>query len=286
MKINRIQPLFNIVFFLVISQLSVAQTALESLVSAEKAFAKMSEETDTKNAFVHFLGDSSIIFRPGPVPGKAFWEASEAANDLLCWEPSFADVSAAGDMGYTLGPFEYRADRFENEKIGTGHFVSVWKKEKDGSWKVAIDVGAGHDPVPRKSFTTSAIPPKAAEEKTAAAAKAELLQTEQAFCAALDKNGPSVYYNWLSSEAKVLRRFTPPGFTKETIKAALEAPGKQFSFQPIRAEVAASGDLGYVYGSGTALIPKVEKPAYYLRIWKKEDGRNWKIVLDIALATK
>lgn len=287
---NKIQPLFNIVFFLGISQLAVAQTALESLVSAEKAFAKMSEETNTKNAFVHFLGDSSIIFRPGPVSGKATWEAAEADNDLLSWKPAFADISAAGDLGYTTGPFEYKALRTDEKVAGTGHFVSVWKKEKDGAWKVALDIGIGHPPAPEKPFATSAIAHKAVKQKPGANAAADLMQKERAFCEKQNKNGLSAYQDWLSSEAKIYRPAAAPYDTKESIQALLAATDKQFTFQPARADVAASGDLGYVYGGGSVTIKQGENvrnmDINYLRIWKNEGGEGWKIVLDLVTVNK
>ena len=286
MEMNKIQPFFNILFLLGIAQLSVAQTALESLVSAEKAFAKMSEETSTKNAFVHFLSDSSILFRPGPVPGKATWEAAEEDNDLLSWKPAFADISAAGDLGYTTGPFEYKAVRTDEKPAGTGHFVSVWKKEKDGTWKVALDIGIGHPPAPEKPFATSAIAPKAVMQKPGVNAASELMQTDRAFCELQNKNGLSAYNGWLSAEAKIYRPGDAPYETKETIQPLLAATDKQFSFQPVRADVAASGDLGYVYGGGTVAIKQGENvrnmDINYLRIWKNEGGRGWKIVLDLV----
>lgn len=290
MKMNKIRAFFYIIFFLGIAQLSVAQTALESLVGAEKAFAKMSEETNTKNAFVHFLSDSSIIFRPGPVSGKATWEAAEADNDLLSWKPAFADIAAAGDLGYTTGPFEYKAGRTDEKPAGTGHYVSVWKKEKDGTWKVALDIGIGHPPAPEKQFATSTIAPKAVIQKQGANAAVELMQTDLTFCEQQNKNGLSVYNQWLSSEAKIYRPGEAPYDTKETIQPFLSATDKQFTFQPVRADVAASGDLGYVYGGGSVAIKQGENvknmDINYLRIWKKEGGHSWKIVLDLVTVIK
>lgn len=290
MKTYKIQTLFTIAFFLGFAQLSVAQNALESLVGAEKAFAKLSEETSTKNAFVHFLGDSSILFRPGPVPGKATWEAAEEENDLLAWKPVFADISAAGDLGYTTGPFEYKAARTDEKVAGTGHFVSVWKKEKDGAWKVALDIGIGHPPALEKPFATSAIAPKAAQQKPGANAATELMQTDRAFCEKQNKNGLSVYQEWLSSEAKIYRPSAAPYDSPESIQAFLTATDKQFTFQPVRADVAASGDLGYVYGGGNVSIKQGENIKHmdinYLRIWKNEGGKGWKIVLDLVTVIK
>ncbi len=76
----------------------------------------------------------------------------------------------------------------------------------------------------------------------------------------------------------------PPMSGVQAIRAGLEplskAPGFNASWQPARAEVTSSGDLGYTTGSyavtvnNTAGMPSTEKGTY-LTVWKKIDG-VWK----------
>src|SRR5438445_1051794 len=75
-----------------------------AIVEAECAFARAAATKGTRDAFLEFLTDDGIIFQPGPVNGKQFWQARAPRKGLLSWEPIFADVSLAGDMGYTTGP--------------------------------------------------------------------------------------------------------------------------------------------------------------------------------------
>jgi len=71
----------------------------------------------------------------GPKPSAA----------TLIWEPAFAAVSAAGDMGYTTGPWELRPPASAADATTLhGHFISVWTRPPGGSWKVALDIGCGH----------------------------------------------------------------------------------------------------------------------------------------------
>lgn len=44
--------------------------ALESIVNTERAFAKTSEEKGTREAFMAFIADDRILFRPTAVMGK------------------------------------------------------------------------------------------------------------------------------------------------------------------------------------------------------------------------
>jgi ketosteroid isomerase-like protein len=63
-------------------------------------------------------------------------------DNHLTWTPVGADISASGDLGYTYGTFEFRSkDKDGKPIIEHGKYTSIWKKQKDGSWKVALDMG-------------------------------------------------------------------------------------------------------------------------------------------------
>ena len=73
---------------------------------------------------------------------------------------------------------------------------------------------------------------------------------------------------------------------RQNMGAMLKTPGFKLTWQPTRAEVATSGDLGYTVGtyemtlSNAAGIPAIEK-GKYVTTWKKVDGA-WKVVDDIG----
>ena len=52
--------------------------------------------------------------------------------------------AASGDMGFTTGPWEAKGDINDEKPSGYGHFVTVWKKQADGSWKFVVDLGISH----------------------------------------------------------------------------------------------------------------------------------------------
>ena len=60
----------------------------------------------------------------------------------LTWTPVKAEMAASGDLGYTYGPFVFKAnDKDGNSVTRNGKYTTVWKKQKDGTWKVALDMG-------------------------------------------------------------------------------------------------------------------------------------------------
>jgi len=60
-----------------------------------------------------------------------------------------AFASEAGDLGYTLGT--WRSTRYNDAgrgHVSTGKYVTIWRKQADGSWKVVFD-GGNPDRSPR-----------------------------------------------------------------------------------------------------------------------------------------
>lgn len=59
----------------------------------------------------------------------------------LTWEPARADIAASGDLGWTTGTWEYRPSP-DAEPASRGRYVSIWRKQEDGRWKVVMDLGS------------------------------------------------------------------------------------------------------------------------------------------------
>jgi len=61
----------------------------------------------------------------------------------LTWTPTEAMMGPSGDMGYTWGHFEgHSKDSSGNDVVTSGRYITMWRKQKDGSWKVVLDAGA------------------------------------------------------------------------------------------------------------------------------------------------
>ncbi len=70
-------------------------------------------------------------------------------NNQLIWTPVGADISSSGDLGYTYGTFEFRSkDKDGKPVVDYGKYTSIWKLQRDGSWKVVLDMGNAN-PAPK-----------------------------------------------------------------------------------------------------------------------------------------
>jgi ketosteroid isomerase-like protein len=267
------------------SVVSHAQSPLQQVVDAENTFARMSKEQNTRDAFVANLADSGIVFVQGnPAIGKRVWEKRPVNSSLLFWWPVFSDISASGDFGYNTGPFEFSKSKTENP-IGFGYFSSVWKKEKDGIWRVAVDIGVSL-PAPEEKkaeWKTSAIISKKNKSKNPfSKSKKEFLNFDKDYDNQLNQASVSILEKNLSSEARVHRSGYFPMITLSEIHSFIDNL-EQYKFEHLGGDLASSADLAYAYGRVKAIDKKDKKEVTfnYLRIFKKEDGKNWKIVLDV-----
>ena len=63
-------------------------------------------------------------------------------TNRLIWTPVGADISASGDLGYTYGNYEFHSkDKDGKQIVEHGKYTSIWKKQKDGNWKIVLDMG-------------------------------------------------------------------------------------------------------------------------------------------------
>ena len=69
----------------------------------------------------------------------------------LTWEPERADIAASGELGWTTGSFVSVAPGPDGTPARTeGRYVSIWRRQDDGSWKVVMDLGNPIAPPPRR----------------------------------------------------------------------------------------------------------------------------------------
>src|SRR2546421_55183 len=225
-----------------------------AIIEAERAFARAAATKGTRDAFLEFLADDGIIFQPGPVNGKQFWQARTPRKGLLSWEPIFADVSLAGDMGYTTGPYEFRPNGAGDKPTAFGQYFTIWKKQTDGSWKVALDRGTSNPqpsgPIAPLQFPKDERPVTKKVDIDAATGRALLLKTEGEFSNASSSQGiDKAFHSYLADDARLFRDDSFPAVGKPAALAALATKKGILAWQPTMADISRSGDLGYTYGT-------------------------------------
>ena len=272
------------------------EKALASLVEAERGFSRTSDEKGIPAAFLAWLAPDAVVFRPMPVEGRPVYEKMDPANPAhLIWEPEVAEIAASGEMGYTSGPYRLSPQRGA-EPTRFGHYVSVWKKQPDGAWRVFLDIGVQHD-----RPETPAIPGKVdapAANKNAEALSPERLRDEdRAFgpragsiiAEAAAKGMRKALSEFATDDVRIYRPGKLPSVGRSRIKEQVPASVGRASGGPqsqgrIHTGLAWSGDLAYSYGTFDLWTTKTTaETTSFLHIWRKDASGRWKICLDIQI---
>lgn len=270
-----------------LSVIAQGQSALHDMVKTEQAFSKMAEEKNTRDAFLAFIADDGLLFRPGAVNGKK-WLLEHPApppkddkKPLLAWQPSYAGMAASGDMGFTTGPWEAKADVKDEKPGGYGHFMTVWKKQADGSWKFVVDLGISHPQSggPQTLWT----PPVTTRKETfkpvdVASARKSLLDRDQAYeVDTLSKGLAKAFGAFASPDVRLYRADNLPYIGRDSSMEALAKITGEVKWQVLGGDVSQAGDLGYTHGTYEAASER----GSYVRIWTKENGQ-WRIIMDVT----
>jgi ketosteroid isomerase-like protein len=275
-----------------IAAFAQGQTPLQDMVKTEQAFSKMAEEKTAREAFMAFIADDGLLFRPGAVNGKKWMiEHPVPPSDkkpLLAWQPSFAGMAESGDMGFTTGPWEFKGDIKDAKPSGYGYFVTVWKKQPNGSWKWVVDIGISHPQSggPQTLWHPTDNEKTKSKNVDAANALPILLDRDRMLSVAfLEQRLSATLVEYSAPEVRVYRAGSLPFIGREASAAALIRIEGRFKSQPISGDVSRGGDLGYTHGiyDLTDDQNNVIERGSYVRIWKKQN-RVWRVVLDITNA--
>jgi len=265
--------------------------AAASLAVAERAFSAASVEKGMREAFLAYLADDAVIFRPLAVNGRESWRAREASPATLIWEPSMAEVSGAGDLGWTTGPWELRPPADSGgaprraEDVAHGHFVSVWARQADGAWRVVLDLGGSHAALARGvgsgDFTAGPVHTWAAGVRKSPKSRADLAGIDRGFARDAKKRGAGALDAWATADLRFQREGEFPAAGRDSAKRALATVADLVRLLPQGSRVSASDDLGYSYGIAERLAPRGESPdsSVYLHIWRREADRQWRIAM-------
>lgn len=279
--------MISIILTLILVQV---QTPLQEMVQTERAFSRMAAEKNAREAFMAFIAADGLLFRPDAVNGKKWMQEHPLPpsdkHPLLAWQPAFAGMAAAGDLGFTTGPWEAKEDVKDEKPSGYGHFVTLWKKQPDGSWKFVVDLGISH-PMSGGPQTLWQPPEQNRPSKVhgvdVAIARRARLDWDREYLKLNLKHGlVKGFMTYASPNVRLYRNGSLPFIGRTVAANALETTKGQVAWTTVGGDVSRSGDLGYTYGTYEITdASKVTERGSYVRIWQT-DGNVWRIVIDVA----
>jgi ketosteroid isomerase-like protein len=256
-------------------------SAAREIARVDTEYSKLSVAKGMPAASVENFAEHGVAFAAGVVNGKKYWASRAEFPGTLIWQPIFAFAAAADDLGFTTGPWELKKGNGE-PSLGYGHYVTIWSKQRDGKWKIALDVGTENseprEPPPNLEVQPSDI---SAATRQPEDARRELQKAEHKFTElARDDIGKAIIGS-AADDIRIYRDKAFPAIGLVATRLMLESEHGQVTFQPGGSKMSKSGDLYYSYGNYSEERGNVVEQGIYLTIWRANMNGDWKLVVNL-----
>jgi ketosteroid isomerase-like protein len=266
--------------------LAATISPFDQVVAAERAFAAASLEKGLHEAFLENLAQDAIIFDPLPAPGRPAHEGQPPSKGKLSWGPAWVAVSPAGDLALSTGPWEFRVPGDAAKEPSTGYFFSVWRRQPDGAWKVAVDVGVSSPlafVMPQSVENGFAgAPAKTPRPGDAADARIGVITAERAFAAAAKAGIGEAVVAQADPLVRVYREGQAAAIGPVAARAVLAMDNRTVTCVPDRILASAAGDLGYAYGTCAGDGSDASSKYGFLHVWRRQTDGSWKVLADVT----
>ncbi len=122
---------------------TIVETAM---MQADRLFNQAAADRDMKRFLSFVADDAKFDSAEGlgkDAVAKAWAAFFEPDGPTISWAPTKAGALVAGDVGYTVGTWERHSKSAAGIAVVTrGEYLTVWRKQKDGIWRVQFDTGS------------------------------------------------------------------------------------------------------------------------------------------------
>jgi len=263
------------------SLLSYSQDHAKQIYDTERAFERAVAEKGINAGFIEYLSPHGVMFRPEVVNGREWWKSRPESPAALTWNPIKIEVSSNGALAYSIGNSIYKPKGSTDTAEFYGHYITVWTRQTDGSYRAALDAGIDHPKPSTPEPTWSPGTPSPVEENKTNSFAGD---SSIGFFQMAESRGLAKAYKAYAVEDVVLMRdgklpFVGRGAAGDAVgevKLAIKFPKRRSFIE--------AGNLAYVYSTYT-LVDKegVEKEkGNFVQVWKLRGGK-WLIAADMFL---
>jgi ketosteroid isomerase-like protein len=264
---------------------------LAAMADTEREFARTASVKGWRDAFLDFFADDAIALTPQVASAKdriRKQPVTPFSEFELVWEPRTGDVASSSDLGWLTGPSRSINHTSKDKKPGYGCYLSVWRKQPDGRWRVFIDVGAdAPEPVPfAPGFTRIAFGNRYAGKEGKDLAGKSLIEADGNLNAQIAAQGAApAFGERLTAASRLHVPGTVPIIGRDAITTWLDENATGATAQHGAGEASAAGDFAYSYGTYEITAPKRQVGAY-VRLWSRDASGRWWLMVDVAQPSK
>ncbi|MCH9032145.1 MAG: DUF4440 domain-containing protein [candidate division Zixibacteria bacterium] len=128
---------------------------LAAIRKADEAWSATVTSKDWEGSYGTLASDAIMLAPHAPI-AEGYDASRKIMEDMaalpgfaLSWQATSVEVSSSGDLGYTIGTYELSFTGPDGETVvDKGKYATIWKKQADGTWKVAVDMFNTNLPLP------------------------------------------------------------------------------------------------------------------------------------------
>ncbi|MBV9732213.1 MAG: nuclear transport factor 2 family protein [Verrucomicrobia bacterium] len=237
------------------------------VAQTERTFSARSAEIGIRDSFLEYFTDDAIRFGPEPHLARPDLQRETSSNKVrLTWQPKIVRVASTGQLAVSTGPYLLQT----GSNKSSGYYLSIWKRQDDGAWKVAADIGVSGPSMTRLADDFQSYP-----DPPDQGAAADLLAYErEQFSPDLDLDH---IYRSIASPETVFERDNQPLQTGQPEYAVFLYAQRTKRTKLSQAGGSTSGNLGFTYGTQSDETSNVG----YLRVWVLRNSR-WSLMFDVV----
>ena len=249
--------------------------ALQRMAATERAFAAATAEIGVRDGFLSFFSEDSIEIQRGATVTLGSARATLLARtpiplplpSKLIWEPFTGQVSTDGTIGWLTGGSVVLSQQ-GNVPTRQGAYFSIWKKQKDGTWRVWLDEGITLPQIWQNASPFRVAPDP--DEGTTGSANEQITDVEQAI--ATDE---AAWRARLGANVRLHRDGLMPIVGRDAVVEWAKSRPTRYTL--VRSEAAGSGELAFAIGAMNPMAAG-KTAGSFVRVWKRDVGGRWRIV--------
>jgi len=125
--------------------LDTPQQSVAAVKDADMKWSKAAAAHDLAGVYSFYADDAAVLpanqelaTNKGAV--QKVWMDALTPNVQVSWTPMYVEASKSGDMVYDVGSYTMTTKVGKGKPVvDRGKYLSVWKKQVDGSWKAEAD---------------------------------------------------------------------------------------------------------------------------------------------------
>jgi ketosteroid isomerase-like protein len=252
---------------------AVLPAAVQQIDDTERAFAQAAAQSGMVQAFRQFAAPDAVMFLPDPTPAAQALATARWAGDLV-WRAHYVAVASSGDLAFSAGPSLLRG---AGQPLG-GFYLTVWRRQPDGSWKYVIDHAADMPPrifglPPRPLVALNTEPPAGAPSNEG------MREADGSLNVALPKGAAAAFAQRLDDQALLVRTMRPVAQGRGKALALVSDSPPILLAVTLGGSRSMDGSLGYTYGSARWSGPLGPQAGYYVRVWRATP-QGWRLLAD------